>query len=273
MEFDAMTNLPAALAAVTAGPALPVDGALAEAAAETAGPATPAPAGQPSAAPRRTNGRYDQDRLIAQEIETALQEILAVQAEPQLIRRLADYGFTAAHLDEGLALQAAAQAAYTERQQAQGAQREAYACLDSCRQTAMRLYTNFRQQARTVCTSQADRTSLTLFGTAPKNTRRFLTQARTAYATAGQPEFAAPLASAGFGRAQLAAAEASLEALETAIHAANAASQRAVQSTASRDTAAIVLRSWIQRLCTLKRVAQSDYALRSRANGAGQTLN
>lgn len=209
----------------------------------------------------------------ADAIAAALHEIETVQRLPELTQRLAAAGFTAAHLAEGVRVQASAQAAFNARQQALAAERLAFAQLKAGFAAANTTYQYFRRQARTVCPEVGDRIALTLTGRTPKDTQKFLTQARTAYAAAGQPEYAGILDAASFGPAPLAAALAELAALQAAYDDAKAAHLRATEATVQRNRALTALDLWMKRFYNVLAVVRRRRAAQGSNGGSAVPVN
>ena len=199
-----------------------------------------------------------QDQRLADRITAARQIIETVRADAELTALLAGRGYDQAALAEGLVLQEAAQTAFAARQMAMAALQAANAALQVADAAARRAYTDFRATARAVFTAPADRTALGLAGIAPKDTQKFITQARASYAAAQAAPYQAPLSTYGYPQTAIAAATAALDALAAADERQNAAAGAARQATADRDAAAKALTAWVSRFRQIAKVALRD---------------
>ena len=191
-------------------------------------------------APRRA----EQDQAIANLITEIQQMIGQVQADAELAECLAGRGYHAAKLAEGLALQQAAQAAFTARQTAMAAQKQASATAAEAENAARMAYTDFRATARALFGSVADRAALGLTGVTPKDAQKFITLARASYAAAQSEPYTATLSTYGLSAQAINAALTTLDTFSAADQAQGAAIAGAVQATTKRDAAAKELEQW-----------------------------
>jgi len=204
--------------------------------------------------PRPAPRRATQDKLIADRIAAAQQVIETARDDAEVAALLATRGYDAAQLAEGLHLQEAAQAAFTARQAAMAAQKQATATRAGAETAARQTYADFRETGRAVFKAPADRMALGLTGNVPKDTQQFLTVARASYAAAQSAPYQATLATYGQAAATIAAALAALGALATTDKAQNAAIGAATKATAERDAAAKALDDWVRQFRRIAKV-------------------
>jgi hypothetical protein len=210
---------------------------------------TPTPA-----APQR--GRSNQDQRIADRIAAVRQMLTLAQSDQELAALLAGRGYDAARLAEGLALQDAAQAAFTGRQRAAAEQTAATAALVAADAAARRAYNDFRITARAVFPAPAASQALGLAGAASEDLQKFLTAARTSYDVAlNTAAYLTELARFGYAQAALEAARGLLDALAAADAAQEAAKAAALQATRQRDAAVADLDAWLRRFRTVAKIA------------------
>jgi hypothetical protein len=212
-------------------------------------------ADQPVPTPKAPARRSEQDQAIANLITEAQQLIETARDDAEIALLLAARGYNAQKLAEGLALQASAQAAFTARQTALAAQKQAAAAVTGAETTAQHTYVDFRETARAVFTSSADRTALGLLGKVPADTQKFITQARASYTTAQTEAYQATLATYGFSAATIAAALATLDVFSDADKAHQSALGAATQATADRDAAVKELNAWVKQFTKIAGVA------------------
>jgi hypothetical protein len=199
--------------------------------------------------------RAEQDQEVANAITDARQMIETARGDAEIAALLAARGYNAARLAEGQALQEAAQAAFTARQTALAAQKQASAASEGADATARATYVDFREVARAVFTSAADRTALSLNGAIPKDAQKFVTTVRVSYAAALAEPYRAALATYGYPAATIAAAGTTLDALTAALGAQQAAAARAVQATSDREAATKALAAWVRQFGKIAGVA------------------
>jgi hypothetical protein len=199
--------------------------------------------------------RAEQDQRIANEITESLQIVEGARDNPAIAAILSARGYDAAKLDEGLSLQADAQARFKGRQEAIGAQRMATATLAGSEAIARYTYMDFREVARALFTDRGERSKLAVGGRTPKDRQKFITTAKASYRAALEEPFASRFASSGYAAEEFQAGLANLDQLAVDDEIQDAAIGQAVQATADRDAAAATLRAWISQFKRLARVA------------------
>ncbi len=199
--------------------------------------------------------RGAQDQNIANAITAARQLIEVARNDAEIAAILAGRGYDAARLAEGLQLQEAAQAAFTARQSAMAAQKQTTAALAGADTTARQTYSDFRETARAILTSAADRAALGLKGEAPRDAQKFVTQARAAYTAAREEPYRSALASFGYSSEAIAQAINTLDAFIIADEAQNAAIGAAKQATLDRNAAYKALDAWTRQFKRIAKVA------------------
>jgi hypothetical protein len=210
---------------------------------------------EPAPTPKAPVRRSEQDQATANLITEARQLLETARDDAEIAPLLAARGYDAAKLQAGLDLQAAAQAAFTARQTAIAAQKQAIAASDGAEATARQTFDDFRETARAVFTSAAERSALAVAGSVPRDQQKFITSARAAYTAAQAAPYQAALATYGFPAATVAAALATLDAFTTAIEAQKSAIGAATQATASREAAVKDLNAWIKQFSKIAGVA------------------
>jgi hypothetical protein len=205
----------------------------------------------PTPTPKPAPPRAEQDQKIANLITETKQMIGIAQDDTALSALLAARGYDAATLAEGLALQQAAQDAFTTRQAARAAQKQAAANATKAEDAARQAYADFRQTARVLFAVPADQAALGLTGNAPKDAQKFITLARASYAAAQSAPYAALLSRHGISGQAVAA----LDAFSKAGEAQSAAAAAAVKATADRDAAAKALKQWSKQFKSIAAIA------------------
>jgi hypothetical protein len=211
----------------------------------------------------RSSSRAEQDQKIANDITEIGERIGSATRDPEVAALLAERGYDPDAFAAGQALQETAQAAFTARQTALGAQHQASAALDGARMTALQTYNDFRETARAVFTSTADRSTLSLNGRVPKDAQAFITLARASYTGAQSVPYQATLAKYGYPAAALATALATLNAYSAAHQASTSAAADATQAIVLRDAAYKNLVQWDKQFRAIAKVAartRSDLA-------------
>jgi hypothetical protein len=198
--------------------------------------------------------RAEQDQKIANEITAALQMLEGARDHPEIAGILAVRGYDAAKLDEGLALQAAAQARFKDRQEAIGAQRMATATLAGTEAIARYQYQDFRDISRALHTDPGDRSKLAVSGNAPRDRQKFITTAKASYRAALEEPFASRFAAYGYTADEFQIALDKLDQLAADDEAQDAVIGEAVKATADRNAAVSELRAWIRRFTKLAKV-------------------
>lgn len=214
-------------------------------------------------APGRGGPRAEQDQKIANDITEIGERMESAKNDTEIAALLAGRGYDTAAFTQGQTLQEAAQSAFTARQTARGAQRQASAALDGARTTALQTYNDFRETARAVFTSTADRSTLSLNGRVPKDAQAFITLARASYAGAQNDPYKTTLAKYGYPAAAIITALATLDAYSAANEASTSVAAAATQATALRDAAYKNLVQWDKQFRAIAKVAartRSDLA-------------
>jgi hypothetical protein len=206
-------------------------------------------------APKTPSRRADQDQVIANLITETRQMIEIARDDPAIAPVLAGRGYDAAALAAGLALQQAAQDAYTARQIAMAAQQQAAATAADALAAARAAYTDFRETARSTFSDPNVRTALKVTGVIPEDLQKFLTAARASYTAAQSAPYQATLATYGFPAETLASAVAALDALSEAYKSQKAIGKDAVQATSDRDAAVKALNQWAKQFKGIASVA------------------
>ena len=206
-------------------------------------------------APGRGSPRAEQDQQIANDITEIGERLESATRDPEVAALLAERGYDAAAFAAGQALQAAAQAAFTARQTAISAQRQAGDALEDARLTALQTFNNFRDTARAVFPSTADRSALSLNGRVPRDAQAFITLARVSYTGAQNDPYQAALAKYGYPAAALATALATLNAYSAANQASTSAAADATQAIVLRDAAYTDLVQWDKQFKAIAKVA------------------
>ena len=197
----------------------------------------------------------EQDEELANFISQSRVAIETFLAHPELLSKLALRGYDAGKLNAGLALQSAAQAAFTARQTAMGNETRANQAVATARTAAYSAHYDFRETVRAAFRGQSERQALGVVGSIPADTERLLTQARASYAAAAQAPYHAVLSGLGYNDAGLSAAVATVTALQTARATQEAARSTAVAATAARNAAAKELKEWMQALNRIAKLA------------------
>jgi hypothetical protein len=155
-----------------------------------------------------------------------------------------------------MALQSAAQAAFTDRQQAFAGQKQAAADLAEADQAARGAYAAFRTTGRSLFIAAADRTALGLAGQVPDDTEKFVTAARAGYSAALEtPAYLNELAQYGSPQATLQAGLVLLDALDATRAAHERAKAAAIRAPQQRDAAAANLDAWLRQFRGIAKVA------------------
>ncbi len=199
--------------------------------------------------------RAEQDQAIANAITAARQLIETARADAEIAAILAQRGYNEARLTEALQLQQAAQVAFTVRQKAIAAQKQATAALTGAAATARQTYADFRETSRAIFTPAADRIALGLKGAVPDDNQKFVTLAHTSYINGREEPYRSALATYGYSSETIAQAITTLDALIVADETQNAAIGAAKQATTDRDAAYKALDAWLKQFKRIAKVA------------------
>lgn len=195
---------------------------------------------------------HEQDQCVADRLVRARQLLLTAQSDPVISSRLAEAGYPAARLEEGLKLYKAAQVALISRQAALSKLKHVTEAFATVETTARQVYTDFRGVARLLFHDGVTRIHLGLEGSPPKDLEKFMLTARSVYDTALRtPKYRRKLAQYG----SLDSACASLDELEATYAAFRTAQDAALRATQRWDRVMVSLDDWVHRFCkTAKRV-------------------
>lgn len=199
--------------------------------------------------------RAAQDREIANDISQARLMIEETVNNPARLAKMALRAYGLPRLQEGLAIQETAQAAYTARQEAMGIQQNKMADLHKAEKEARQTFVDFRATGRAVFADAGERTRLGLTGAIPRDLQQFITWARSSYGNANAGDVGPILEQYGFDGAAMAAAMAGLATLEKAYEEMRTAVANAKAATAQRDTAVKALRAWIKKYNAVAKIA------------------
>jgi hypothetical protein len=203
-------------------------------------------ASEPVSTPKPTPHKAEQDQQMANYITEALQRLEVARDDAEIAPLIAARGYNTTRLAEGLAVQKAAQDAFTARQTAMAAQSQAVAACDGAELTARSTYADYRTIAGGVFTVPADRAAVGLKGAVPDDMQKFITLAHSSYDNAKNEPYQTALAVYGYAPATLDAALATLDVFTTAIEAQASAVGAAVRSTAARNEAVKALKVWMR---------------------------
>lgn len=213
-------------------------------------PSTPAP--EATKTPRQ---RAEQDQQIANDIGVALELLETAQSDAEIRPLMEERGYDAEALGIGVALQLAAQKAFSARQEAMAKSEEAGAAFDGVEAAARQAYADFRETARVKFSAATERAGLGLNGAVPRDLQKFITTATTSYEAAQRPAYAAVLAKAGFKPATAAAELAALKRLSELQTKFTAAAGNAKSATTARDVAHVKLAKWMREYRRLAKLA------------------
>jgi len=213
----------------------------------------------PAVPPKPVVERADQDKQMLDRIVGIGQSLATSQADPEIMSALKPREFGVEKFAEGVALQQTALNAYSVRQTAMKAQSQSTALRTGAETAARPMAVEFRDNARRLFPSAADRTALNLNGKLSRDTQQFIGAARLSYQAALKPPYAAIFAANGYPAAYLNSALAAVDAFNQADETQNAAIGAAVKATADRNAAFAALDKWMK---VYERIAQS--ALKTR---------
>ena len=196
-----------------------------------------------------------QDTELANFIAQSRVTIATIVNTPEILALLKPRGYDAAKLNSGLGLQDTAQDSFTGRQTAIGEESTANQSVDTARTAAREAYLDFRETVRAAFRGLSEREALGVVGTAPQDTEKLLTLARSGYTAAGQAPYSASLSTLGYDAAGLSAAKATLTTLSNARTAQETRRTAAIAATTARNDDAKALREWMQALHRITKVA------------------
>ncbi len=202
----------------------------------------PKPSDQPAA---KRKARAEQDQQMANDI-TAADELLTVaKTDAEIGPLMAAKGYDATELADGVALQTAAQGAYSDRQKAIAELDFSSKAFGDAEVIARKSYADFRETARVKFSSDADQAALGLNGAVPKDLQKFITTANASYVGAQAVAYGPVLTKAGYAPAALVAALLALKALATLHTNFTTTDGNATKATDTRDTAYKKMAKWV----------------------------
>ena len=173
-------------------------------------------------------------------------------ADSAILDMLAAYGYTEDQLRAGRALLEAAQSASSAKLVAAGQQQQATAAFNLALTTAREAYQTLSKLARASC-DKPTLTILGLVGREPQNLSGFLKAAFNLFDNA--PQVPALASRFGYNADKLAAARATVSALQAADQSQGAAMGAAQQATARQQAAFKALEAWLAEYLKIARVA------------------
>ena len=204
-------------------------------------PDTTSPSSSAPSAPSTPAERAEFDQALANELTQSATLLGTALGSPAVLAQLS---YTQAEIEEGVALHAAAQGAFSVRQQSVSTARTKLGARDTLFDTVRDDFAAYR------ATVQANfppsvRTALGAGGRIPGDLQKFITLLRSAYAAAQQPAYADTLSKRKLSAAVITARLAQVSELESLDGQAKAADKGATAATKARDTAGKTLRQWI----------------------------
>lgn len=197
----------------------------------------------------------EQDQVMANDIAEAETFLGVIAADTELAALLAKRGITEAKRTAAVGLVQTAKATYATRQSKLGAETTAFATVATHEGTVNTEFTDFRVFCRPRVKDAGMRQALGLNGRIPTDRQQRLTLIRTVYTEAQKPEHSALMTDLGYDEAELARLLGNLQALESALQAAQLAAGEALRATTERNEAIKALRSWMSTArLTAKRV-------------------
>jgi hypothetical protein len=121
--------------------------------------------------------------------------------------------------------------------------------------TAAHMYADFRETARAVFTSTAERSALSINSNVPKDAQKFITVVRASYAAAQNDPYKTTLVKYGYPAAHIAEAVAALDAYSTSIESHGVSKSDAEKATTDRNAAYKELVKWNQQFTKIAKVA------------------
>lgn len=190
-----------------------------------------------------------QSRYVAQRILRAREQIAAAQQDAELGELLESHGYASAQLVEGMALQIAAQNAYTARQNAIGAYNQARRTRSLEARRVWQTYMRFRLIARGLFLDADTRVALGVSHKLPRDAEAWLTHAQASYTTAlNTPAYLEVLEEHGYPTAIL---QTNLQDIENIVALSNEVRMQraqAVRATENRTLAHTALEVWLTRM-------------------------
>ncbi len=188
----------------------------------------------------------EQDQRLANDLSEALAMMTVLRDDAEVQAVMAERGYDAAAVDEAItSLHAPAQAAYEARAAAMGKANEAQRMLDSATASERADFTDYRETARAIFRSAAEKLALGLNGKLPEDLQKFLTAAKASYGAGKKAPYAEPLARRGYSAARIDAELAGIKLVGDLAAGAARAGGAAQRTTKDRDAAAKALKAWV----------------------------
>jgi hypothetical protein len=201
------------------------------------------------------------NRRIAERLDRHLDLITRARKDPEATALLAERGYDDARMDEGLALHAAAQDAFTNRDRTSGARSTLASATKKADRDARRALAEVRNTLRALYDGQPG--ILEELGVArdePAGDRNtFLTESRGTLATVRTAPYAADAAEAGLTSKKLDAADTAIEALATSAGDLSTSGGVRKGATTTRNVAFDDFQTWVSRFRRFSRIAYRDH--------------
>ena len=186
----------------------------------------------------------DQDQVIQNFVTETSQIIATTKKEPEILPQLARLAFDEAELTHGEDLAITLLNSFASRQQAIADLDTKNAVLTSADAVVAKRAKDFRDVVTLSFADAASRRALGAIGRLPEDRQKRLTLLRTAFATAATAPYATEMTRRSYDAAELAAATADLDMLDSALTDRDASQRTAVAATATRNTDYKTLREW-----------------------------
>jgi len=194
---------------------------------------------------------------IAEQLNSAQLAVSNALADPETLKLLSEYGYTAARIKEGQKLYETARLAVNKHKTLFGEQQETTSELNQTKISALDSYQALAKVARAVWVRDKARLeTLGLHGKTPRTTAGFITSAYTLFDNAGDnPASYAALAEYGYTKTRLASERARITAYDKLNQKQEAAKGEAQNSVREQEAALKALADWLARFLKIARVA------------------
>jgi hypothetical protein len=210
-------------------------------------PTNPAPSPAPSPAPPKVH-RSVQNKIITSYVTDAERFLTTALDDPEIQPILAEHGYDAAELAQGLTLVKNASGSVAKRQEKLGGKKDAVDELHLGAEGAREAYARFREIARASFPDQADRLALGLTGDVPEDFQRFVTAAHTSYTNAGKGAYADKMKRRNYAPDRLKTLLENLDGFTGDKSKKDEAAGEAIGSTEERNSAYVALRAYMKEL-------------------------
>jgi len=199
-------------------------------------------------------------KTIAEQLNLAQVAITNAPKDPEILKRLGNYGYTPARLKEGQVKLATAREAFALHLSLTGAQHDSTAKVNKVTKEAYAAYQALSKTARAIwLKDKAMLDTLGIKGAMPKTTAGFLSAAYTLFDNAqGNADSAKSLAEYGYTKTKLAAERAKIAAFDNTNQLQEAAKGTAQDAAKSQQAALNDLNEWMARYIKIAKVALSD---------------